>query len=379
MEWNICNTNVKGTLLGFALIVNVIADLPVANYNAFNSTVSNMPDVSLAGLIPLNVADMRLDVVPPSIGKDTLHYDKDAKDWNYPYCSKDLGKALRSNNYYELFDENRKYGGCILHQIGNGNKEYISINGMVSKCLLVGPEAAFKKYGNETYKYDYDFNYDIEKYQQSPTHRKDLTDSFRRDLEALYNPITTWGYIPTVECVKNLLSLRSYSEHMQAKGYEMANSECKEDSDACKRRRAAGQYIMEFFRTAYSSVYSVILGGHETTTTSNNDIRKNRYSIFPSTARVAEATAGETSKGKCDVGVLRKYVKKNREKTAICVGDNVNGKYIKDYLTEYPETKDWVPDTFGENVKYNLGKLKESLAESAQNISDAISEFISRF
>lgn len=133
MEWNICNTNVKGTLLGFALIVNVIADLPVANYNAFNSTVSNMPDVSLAGLIPLNVADMRLDVVPPSIGKDTLHYDKDAKDWNYPYCSKDLGKALRSNNYYELFDENRKYGGCILHQIGNGNKEYISINGMVSK------------------------------------------------------------------------------------------------------------------------------------------------------------------------------------------------------------------------------------------------------
>lgn len=372
---NIFNANVKIGLLGLSLIsyTNAMGYLPVANY-----TASNTSSISGFGVYPLNMATMNTPIIPSSKGKYMLQGKDYAVNWGTASAPKSKQEALKTKNYYPAAAENRKFGGYVLQQIGNGNQEYIAIDGKVSKGYYGDPKDAIKQYGKGVYSYVDSFGDSIYRYEesckmsgQSGTKNCIATDELRHDLAILQSPLKDQIYIPENERL-NINELYDYCVQLNKKGIKLLNkarSMMNNDHPDWSKLKRKATYILELSDRIISRVTA---GLDETAFTSNKYIEENIDDIFPSTAKVSSATEDEVSKCGCVQGAFRQYIDPEGGKHALCVGDNVSGKYIADYLSAHPETKDWVSDTFVENAKYYIGKLKNSATGLLQNFFAAM-------
>lgn len=142
-----------------------------------------------------------------------------------------------------------------------------------------------------------------------------------------------------------------------------------EDAET-KLIQASDDYgVARYLQDLYPRVVEALSSWSPTITqTSNEYIRDNAIDIFPHTARVKMANASELNSGECVRGELRGYVYPDGRLASFCIGDDVVGTPIVDYIRSHPETAEMLRDSWKNTLMF-------AVLRTVKRVSDKAGEF----
>lgn len=296
---NVFNNSVRTLLFALALFFNTTAD---AGLGMVNYTNQNFPSASTLSSCPTNILD-----------------------------------SLRVKNYYLASKDNMDFGNCKLQELGHGNPSFISMNGDVTECYPSTLKSAILQYGKDIQYYEDN----CDQQYRTPGVDCELKKRIFDDIEN-FNSLLKADKVamPAEVCRQNLKELISHIQNIRYVGVTF-NGDPEEEITPLRR---------EFFRNVFSKVTSNEYYDNlaRKAATANEYMDRHSQGIFPGTARVAAATAEESDAGECMNGAFTRYVVdedyidiEDAKKSAVCVGNNVEGPYIADYIAARPETSNW--------------------------------------
>lgn len=314
--------------------------------------------------------------------------------------------ADANNNYYYMTsaanyqDDPDLPAYSVLSGFGNGNRIFFASGEDLVGCLPTKLEDVINEFNLEDAK-DYVSGWSEGNYINSFISRRSHRDFPKTDAYnvLMHDTLTDRVvYLNKHECDENLRKLKQNARDkakVQSVNVGIAKvklseartalvSQCErgengisndqfiqrcEDAET-KLMQASDNYgVARYLQDLYPRVVDALSSWSPTITqTSNEYIRNNAIDIFPHTARVKMANALELNSGGCVRGELRGYVYPDGRLASFCIGDDVVGAPIVDYIKSHPETAEMLQDSWKNTLMF-------AVLRTGKRVSDKAGEF----
>lgn len=190
--------------------------------------------------------------------------------------------SLELLNYYPASADNRNFGLCKLHELGNGNKEFVSIRGNTISCFPSSTKEAVKQYGNDVmYYYDKHLGPDgITPEEGGALDNRIFSDILKVD--SCFKAAKV--YVPSDLYKGNFGEVMNYAYNVKNYAYEVQNNRAKlKDGSANSPNSYKEKHKKQCIKNFYQNVvHNGSLGTkYDGAQTSNEYIKGHIDNIFP--------------------------------------------------------------------------------------------------